>query len=76
MLLYQHAHGHYLAVTPAMRFKQAAGYILCFDGRNVPELICRAFVDEHGGQIIGEQDIIELSDDRRQRPATRRQAAH
>lgn len=76
MLLYQHSCGHYLAVTPAMRFKPTAGYALCFDGRNVPELICRAFVDEHGGQIINEQDVIELSDERRRRPAIRQHAAH
>ncbi len=76
MLLYQHAQGHYLAVTPAMRFKPTAGFALCFDGRNVPDLICRAFVDQHGGEIIREQDVIELSDNFRRRPTTLEHAAH
>lgn len=63
MLLYQHASGHYLAVTPSMRFKPAAGFTLCFEGRNVPDLICRAYVAEHGGQLVHEADSIVLSND-------------
>ncbi len=61
MLLYQHARGHYLAVTPSLRFPAGAGYKPCFEGRNVPDIICNAFVREHGGNIVKDDDVIELN---------------
>ena len=67
MLLYQHTQGHYLAVAPHMRFAPAAGYALCFDGHNVPDVICRAYVTEHGGNVIDDVDTIVLSDEPRRR---------
>lgn len=60
MLLYRHTQGHYLAVPVALRFAPGCGYLICFDGRDVPAVICAAFIRESGGQILDITDTIEL----------------
>ncbi len=52
MLLYQHTSGHYLAVAPDYEFAACYGYSQCFAGRNVPDIICQAFIRESGGFVI------------------------
>ena len=60
MLLYQHADGHYLVVPPSMRFAPAGGYSICFDGQDVPDVICAAYLRESGGSLLRESDEIEM----------------
>ena len=60
MLLYATPQAHYLAVPLKARF-EAPGYAPCFGGRDVPEVICQAFIRESGGQALtGPLEEIEL----------------
>ncbi len=52
MLLYRDPNDHYLAVPPKLRFVPTNGYELCFQGREVPAVICAAFIREHGGFML------------------------
>ncbi len=60
MLLYRHTRGHYLAVPGALRFAPGCGYQACYSGRDVPDIICAAFIREAGGGVLRESDMIEL----------------
>ena len=53
MLLYKDPTNRYLAVPPELRFAATNGYQRCFEGADVPDVICAAFIHEHGGQFLG-----------------------
>lgn len=63
MLLYRHSSGRYLAVPVGWRFTPSAGYTLCFDGQDVPDIICAAYIRESGGHAVREAEVIELRDE-------------
>lgn len=67
MILYQHDDGYYLAVPPRWCFRPGAGYCICFDGQDVPDIICAGFIRESGGYALHEAEVIELNDE----PASR-----
>lgn len=52
MLLYRDCRNRYLAVPRSLQFAATNGWSVCFEGRDVPEVICAAFVREHGGMLV------------------------
>lgn len=57
MLLYKDRNDQYLAVPPSLRFAAVNGYRRCFNGRDVPDVICAAFIRESGGIMLGTPGI-------------------
>ena len=52
MLMYLDPHDHYVAVPPQLRFEPINGFRSCFDGEQVPWVVCQALIRQHGGQIL------------------------
>lgn len=57
MLLYRDTSNRYLAVPTDLRFAPTNGYRHCFGGRDVPDVICAAFIRESGGMMLGRQPL-------------------
>ncbi|MGJ8668570.1 MAG: hypothetical protein ACSHXK_03680 [Oceanococcus sp.] len=54
MLLYKDKKEHYVAVKAEYEFAACYGYQACFDGKDVPNIICEAYIREYGGFVIAE----------------------
>ena len=52
MLLFKTAQNRYIALKEHRRFPAGTQVTACFDGREVPAVLARAFVRQYGGHFF------------------------
>ena len=56
MLLYKNPQNTYLAIAENLGCARIQGFEPCFNGQDVPDIICQAYIRDYGGWVVRDVD--------------------